>query len=1261
MFYYIHFLLSLYFLFMNKVNVPLSVKGKYASHLSISPLKEGAFLGKQLVTYLEELRDKHNASVFRIHAGLKTVVCLDYVSAEFYFNAPRDILEREATPRFGPIAVRPELLKGACPALVSAGKLHDNSRDLTNAILEKRAKDLPLVFEKVSQRLFTKWSKMESVSLYDALLEWSSNIACNWILGMDISLEKAKLWTDNIITLNTDTLLSQLLGKLMLPKCPRQAIQMNEEMTTLIKKSPLFVEYEKMAIERQVDTKTLTNFLTFLCLFNGTGAPTFSLFYAIAKIYSLDDLKQDLYQELEGLDEAAILNNKFLDHVFYEVMRLNTRPRIFYKRAQKDFEMPAANGLSYQIKKGELVLIPAPIAHQDPNVFDNPTAFLPTRYDNNPTLKEKIFGFGTLNTNKTPYGCAAAPTGQATWIWKKMLSKWITKVNFDFNIEPTFDFDAFFNFRPRNIKLLNFTYGQTPSSKKVSNNNRNTSTVFSEVSNKVRTGKVKFKKKQYLKLYGLYKQALNGNNKKPMPAAIKVLDRQKWMAWKTMKDISTQKAMETYIELVEEVENPQKMLATSLVSSEPIATTTKDLNASSSSSLAASPLLNTKTIQILDTEPNTNLLVKTKFTLKGHYPDFESDIKLSLHVIGENGAADPLNILILNNDVERQSEVFEETWSFPLKNIGKPQVIYASFSLTDEQMISSWYIESINLQLEEVGLTFDFSYYSTVNIPTKNVILFEAKGCLPQYENEIQQTARETYIHQCKQIFQWEKTSDALPACLKIEDYGDLPLEEQFEEKLDAAPLPNTEDNEIEALPAKNYDYYLQKTTSNNRSTPRLAKDNLWQNDEEFGRLYLQGTHCNFIHQCTSLPSNLNINSSFEVPKATKTLASLIEEGLLYMADYELLLDAKPPEGRYLCAPIVLLYSEVKTQKLWPIAIQLQRHQQAPVFTPADTATDWLLAKMWVRTADITMHQLASHFLYTHAVSENFAIAAYRTFASNHPIYQLLKPHFKYTLGISLLARMSLLNDGGWIDSFGSFGGNVRHQVMEKAYKNSALKTSMNLFRDLNSRGVDDSRTLPSYPYRDDALLIWDAILVYVRASVAAFYKNDKMVKEDFLLSQWLKEFQEKGYEYNDWGQHITSVEGLVDLLTSIIFNATAQHGSMNFLQYEVYGFVPNSPVAMHSPPPSHKGISTTKDILAALPGNQTADIFLFLSQEFDEDIKLGNHQTIFSSHIDSRYALLQFRKKLEEIEQIIQERNKERAVPYTVLLPSKIPNSIDL
>ena len=83
-------------------------------------------------------------------------------------------------------------------------------------------------------------------------------------------------------------------------------------------------------------------------------------------------------------------------------------------------------------------------------------------------------------------------------------------------------------------------------------------------------------------------------------------------------------------------------------------------------------------------------------------------------------------------------------------------------------------------------------------------------------------------------------------------------------------------------------------------------------------------------------------------------------------------------EGCYCPAPICLLYVN-GNNNLVPIAIQLKRipGPDNPIFLPSDNWFDWVLAKMYYRSADaqvcMCMPSISPHTCYIHITVHSFA------------------------------------------------------------------------------------------------------------------------------------------------------------------------------------------------------------------------------------------------------------------------------------------------
>ena len=90
----------------------------------------------------------------------------------------------------------------------------------------------------------------------------------------------------------------------------------------------------------------------------------------------------------------------------------------------------------------------------------------------------------------------------------------------------------------------------------------------------------------------------------------------------------------------------------------------------------------------------------------------------------------------------------------------------------------------------------------------------------------------------------------------------------------------------------------------------------------------------------------------------------LCQEGHVYIVDYKELEGINTTgESTYAAEPLGLFYVKASGD-LVPIAIQLlqQPSDTNPIWTPADSQYDWLLAKMWLRNADHRVQQVLCNF-----------------------------------------------------------------------------------------------------------------------------------------------------------------------------------------------------------------------------------------------------------------------------------------------------------
>jgi arachidonate 15-lipoxygenase len=414
-----------------------------------------------------------------------------------------------------------------------------------------------------------------------------------------------------------------------------------------------------------------------------------------------------------------------------------------------------------------------------------------------------------------------------------------------------------------------------------------------------------------------------------------------------------------------------------------------------------------------------------------------------------------------------------------------------------------------------------------------------------------------------------------------------------------------------------------------------------------------------------------------EYGKATgfesETREAALREGRLYVADYRLLgglPDGTAPDGskkglkKYMCAPIAwfaaLPATPTRLARFVPIAIQCDQPRLKPFkFHPWD-GVKWMMARTAVQMADSNLQEMVYHLGRTHLVMEAVILAARRNLAENHPLMVLFEPHFEFTLAINDYASRHLIAPHGEVERL--LGSTLEGSLSLTAKGMAAMEFRLLAPpRDLAARGVDCRETLPEYPYRDDALLVWGAIRRFVERYVRVYYESDEDVVSDVELT----EFREALIDVSVGGLNgvdpIQTRENLVDLVATIIFTASAQHSALNYAQFPFMGFAPNAPAALYAAPPTDATKDELDEWLSMLPPPvlalpQFALLYQLSSVRWS---RLGHYSPL--QFLDPRVwqSLIRFRWDLESIDAQIRAADADRFLSYPFLLPSLLGNSV--
>ncbi|KAK1371588.1 Lipoxygenase [Heracleum sosnowskyi] len=515
----------------------------------------------------------------------------------------------------------------------------------------------------------------------------------------------------------------------------------------------------------------------------------------------------------------------------------------------------------------------------------------------------------------------------------------------------------------------------------------------------------------------------------------------------------------------------------------------------------------------------------------------------------------------------------------------------------------------------------------------------------------------------------------------------------------------------------------------NFRTPELLERDKFaWMKDEEFGRQTLAGVNpctiqlikewplkSNLAHEYYGQPESAITKDLVESMMAEHmTVEKAIEEKRLFVIDYHDLMlpfvdKVRNIEGTNLYGSRALFF-RTTSDTLKPMAIELVRPpckgkpQWKEAYTPSSHGTSgwlWMLAKAQFLALDSGYHQLISHWLRTHCVVEPYVIATNRQLSAMHPIYRLLKPHFRDTMEINAVARDVLVNSGGIIEKTFS-PGKYSMEMSSVAYRELWRFDQEGLPADLIRRGMaEEDRTsdtgvkltIEDYPYASDGILLWTIIKKWVNAYVSHYYPDESYIEFDYEIKNWWTEIRTIGHgdkKDETWWPKLQTPEDLTGILTTMIWISSGHHAAVNFGQYDYAAYFPNRPTISRTKMPTEDPTDKSWDdflsrpedtILSCFPTcNQACMVVAtldVLSQQSEDEQYIGQKpEPSWAENAVIKAEFELFRERLKEVNKIIDERNrtlKNRSgagvIPYTLLKTTTkdkitgkgVPNSITI
>nr|XP_033504868.1 hydroperoxide isomerase ALOXE3-like isoform X1 [Epinephelus lanceolatus] len=551
------------------------------------------------------------------------------------------------------------------------------------------------------------------------------------------------------------------------------------------------------------------------------------------------------------------------------------------------------------------------------------------------------------------------------------------------------------------------------------------------------------------------------------------------------------------------------------------------------------------------------------------------------------------------------------------------------------------------------------------------------KGCEEDHPLLIDHRKKEL-IHK-KSLYQWKILDERLPHVIHFDDPSELPANEIGYSKSKSTELYNTKlmiglELKLKGMVGSNEKWKnfedMKKILWRKKTTMSEYVAEHWNEDDFYGSQFLNGVNPNVIKRCSELPPNFPVTEEMVKPFLAEgtSLQKEMEKGNIFLYDQKKM-DGIPPRAKngeplHVTPGLCLLYLN-QEDKLMPIAIQLQQQpsEQNPIFLPSDPETDWLLAKMFIKNADVMDQVAVQHLMNTHFLAEVFTVATLRSFSVIHPLYKLLFPHFRFTLSAGISSRKTVLSPEG-ILNISSLGYDGLQELMRRAHSETTY-SSLCLPENITARGLE---SIPNFYYRDDGLKLWNIINSFVKAVVEYYYPSDSEVLKDTELQEWISEIFTHGFLGNKasgFPAECQTVAEVIKFITMVIFTVTAQHAAVNNGQFDYHSWVPNGVLLLSKPPPTTKGQSSMNTILETLPdvGHTVKSVALAwaLTRAYTDVVTLGSYPEERFNEPAPKQMIEKFQAELSHLSEAITSRNSQLEVPYTYLNPAQIENSVTI
>eukprot|EP01135_Chromosphaera_perkinsii_P002049 Nk52_evm10s216 gene=Nk52_evmTU10s216 len=347
-------------------------------------------------------------------------------------------------------------------------------------------------------------------------------------------------------------------------------------------------------------------------------------------------------------------------------------------------------------------------------------------------------------------------------------------------------------------------------------------------------------------------------------------------------------------------------------------------------------------------------------------------------------------------------------------------------------------------------------------------------------------------------------------------------------------------------------------------------------------------------------------------------------------------------------------------KKLMLVAIKLSN---GFVYTPpvnsktTSTESEWLMAKIALNSAEGAW-QNSYHFWNCHSNMEPIFVEMMRHVSVHHPVYQLMKHHYKNLFAQTVIGLFGLFRKGSDLDQFYGWGAYGFMAHGEGTKEATELDITRPINEDLSQRKVDK---LKNNRFAESALKYDAAIRDFVKGFLDKTYPSDKDLQRDDEIQNWAKSVRDaNGAAIQTFPSGFKTKSELANVLANQIYLLSIKHNALNNDAAWHVNAQPITPSAFWKDLPTSQGQKVdVRGFLA--PTRELLSLHAVTTATFYRNVQSKHNLVtgVYAGSAVEKFApeeVKKFRAKVKEIGNSANNLEKKVASPTTVQYSSMNP-----